>query len=39
MKYNVYISPTVIGINESEEHSPLMAHIKKEGIELWRRPT
>jgi len=36
MKYNVNISPTVIGINEYEEHSPLMTHIKKEGIELWR---
>jgi predicted nucleotidyltransferase len=39
MKYNVNISPTVIGINEYEEHSPLMAHIKKEGIELWKRPS
>jgi predicted nucleotidyltransferase len=38
MKYNVTISPTVIGTNEYEEHSPLMARIKKEGIELWRRP-
>jgi predicted nucleotidyltransferase len=38
MKYNVNIAPTVIGTNEYEEHSPLMAHIKKEGIELWRRP-
>jgi predicted nucleotidyltransferase len=38
MKYNVNISPTVIGTNEYDEHSPLMAHIKKEGIELWRRP-
>jgi len=37
MKYNVNISPTVIGINEYEEHSPLMTHIKKEGIELWKR--
>lgn len=37
MKYNVNISPTVIGINEYEEHSPLMTHIKKEGVELWRR--
>ena len=39
MKYNVNISPTVIGINEYEEHSPLMAHIKKEGVELWKRPS
>lgn len=39
MKYNVNISPTVIGMNEYEEHSPLMNHIKKEGIELWRRPS
>lgn len=37
MKYNVNISPTVIGINEYEEHSPLMTRIKKEGVELWRR--
>ena len=37
MKYNVNISPTVIGINEYEEHFPLMTHIKKEGVELWRR--
>ncbi|MGA9347633.1 MAG: nucleotidyltransferase domain-containing protein [Anaerolineae bacterium] len=37
MKYNVNISPTVIGINEFEEHSPLMTHIKKEGVELLRR--
>ena len=37
MKYNVNISPTVMGINEYEKHSPLMAHIKKEGVELWRR--
>jgi len=36
MEYNVNISPTVIGVSEYEEHSPLMAHIKKEGIELWR---
>jgi len=39
MKYNVNISPTVVGMNEYEEHSPLMTHIKKEGIELWRRPS
>jgi predicted nucleotidyltransferase len=38
MKYDVNISPTVIGTSEYEESSPLMAHIKKEGIELWRRP-
>jgi predicted nucleotidyltransferase len=38
MKYNVNISPTVIGTSEYEEHSPLMAHVKKEGIELWRSP-
>lgn len=37
MKYNVNISPTVIGINEYEEHSQLMTRIKKEGVELWRR--
>jgi len=37
MKYNVNISPAVIGISEYEEHSPLMTHIKKEGVELWRR--
>ena len=37
MKYNVNISPTVMGINEYEEHFPLMTHIKKEGIELWKR--
>ncbi len=37
MKYNINISPTVIGINEYEEHSPLMTHIKKESVELWRR--
>jgi len=39
MKYNVNISPTVVGINEYERLSPLMTHIKKEGIELWRRPS
>ena len=39
MKYNVNISPTVIGINEYEEHSPLMTHVKKEGVELWKRPS
>ena len=39
MKYNVNISPTVIGMNEYEERSPLMTHIKKEGIELWKRPS
>ncbi len=38
-KYNVNISPTVVGINEYEEYSPLMAHVEKEGIELWRRPS
>jgi len=36
---HVNISPTVIGTNEYEEHSPLMSHIKKEGIELWRART
>ena len=39
MEYNVNISPTVVGINEPEEHSPLMTHIKEEGVELWRRPS
>jgi predicted nucleotidyltransferase len=39
MKYNVNISPMVIGMNEYEEHSPLMTRIKKEGVELWRRPS
>ena len=39
MKYDVNISPTVVGINEYERLSPLMTHIKKEGIELWRRPS
>jgi len=38
-KYDVNISPTVVGINEYEEYSPLMAHVEKEGIELWRRPS
>lgn len=37
MKYDVEISPTVMGMSEYEERSSLVSHIRKEGIELWRR--
>ena len=37
MKYDVEISPTVMGMSEYEVHSPLVGHIRKEGIELWKR--
>ncbi len=37
VKYGVEISPTVMTASEYEERSPLMSHIREEGIELWRR--
>lgn len=37
MDYDVYISPTVMHVEETRKWSPLLAHIRKEGVELWRR--
>lgn len=37
MQYGVYISPTVRYREEAHQGSPLLANIRKEGVELWRR--
>jgi len=38
LKYeDVLISPTIMDEKECKEWSPLMEHIKREGIELWNR--
>lgn len=36
MEYGVYLSPTVMHIERTKEWTPLLAHIRKDGVELWR---
>ncbi len=37
MDYGIYISPTVMHIGETKRWTPLLAHVRRDGIELWRR--
>lgn len=36
MDYGVYLSPTVMHVEKTKEWTPLLEHIRKDGIELWR---
>lgn len=36
MDYGVYLSPTVMHVEKTKEWTPLLAHIRKDGIVLWR---
>jgi predicted nucleotidyltransferase len=37
LEYGVEISPTILHENEYREATPLLAHVRQEGIELWKR--
>lgn len=37
-RFDVYISTIVHSDNETQKWTPLLDHIHKEGVELWRRP-
>lgn len=37
LEYDVLISPTVLSQEKYRTWSPLIAHVRQEGIELWRR--
>jgi hypothetical protein len=37
MNYGVYLSPTVMCLDETKQWTPLLAHVREEGVELWRR--
>ena len=37
-KYGVYISPIIKPRDQVQKWTPLLEHIQKDGIELWRRP-
>lgn len=37
MEYGVDISPTILHENEYRAATPLVAHVRQEGIELWKR--
>ncbi len=37
-KYHVYVSPIVRHVNQVRKWTPLLDHVNKEGVELWRRP-
>ncbi|HFD39468.1 MAG TPA: nucleotidyltransferase domain-containing protein [Anaerolineae bacterium] len=37
LEYGVEISPTILHENEYRESTPLLAHVRQEGVELWKR--
>lgn len=37
MDYQVYISPTVMHMERTNEWTPLLAHIQQDGVLLWQR--
>jgi hypothetical protein len=37
MDHDVYISPTVMQVDQMKSWTPLLAHVQKDGVELWRK--